>query len=65
MNTKLLVAAVSFSFSSTAWSIDRIQGADSSMTCQDIASQQVELQSFIEAGNTEHGLGTAAVGLLF
>lgn len=62
MKFPLLVAAVSVLYSSSVWSIDRIQGADSSLSCQDIASQQIEMKTHIDAGSTERGLGTAAVG---
>lgn len=62
MKSKLIVAAALGFIPGLAWSIDRIQGADSGLNCDAIATQQTEMNRYIEAGNTERGLGTAAAG---
>lgn len=46
----------------SAQAIDRVQGADSGLSCADIAQQQADLKATISAGSTERTMGQAAVG---
>lgn len=62
MKTSFIVVVVLSNLPGLAWSIDRVQGADSGLNCQSILAQQAELNTYIQAGNTERTLGTAAVG---